>query len=59
MVTSTSTPGSKLMLVWKKGKFVMEHNKREYTDDLFDDLAGRVQIDQPLVDLQLIAIPGF
>lgn len=33
--------------------------ERQITDDLLDDLAGGVEVDQTLVDLQLEAIPGL
>lgn len=29
------------------------------THDLLDDLTGRVEVDEALVDLQLVAIPGL
>lgn len=29
------------------------------TYDLLDDLAGRVQVDEALVDLELVAVPGL
>ena len=31
----------------------------EYTYDLLDDLARGVEVDQTLVDLELVAIPGL
>ena len=30
-----------------------------YTYDLLDDLAGGVEVDQTLVDLELVAVPGL
>ena len=58
MVTSTSTPGSKLMLVYRNSQY--QHAAiRLYTHDLLDDLAGGVEIDETLVDLELVAIPGL
>ena len=60
MVTSTSTPGSRLMLVYKENKYARrKHASCTNTHDLLDDLAGGVEIDQTLVDLKLIAIPGL
>ena len=32
---------------------------RRVTYDLLDDLAGRVEVDETLVDFELIAIPGL
>ena len=29
------------------------------TDDLLDDLAGRVQVDETLVHLELVTVPGL
>lgn len=59
MVTSTSTPGSRLMLVY--GKWVRAEPTALFlsTYDLLDDLAGGVEVDQALVDLELVAIPGL
>ena len=34
-------------------------NMGGYTYDLLDDLAGGVEVDQTLVDLQLESIPGL
>lgn len=60
MVTSTSTPGSKLMLVWKKviRKYLGACGILD-THDLLDDLGGGVEVDEALVHLQLVAIPGL
>jgi hypothetical protein len=62
IVTSTSTPGSKLMLVCKKKVYKCSEKPTQYykgTDDLLDDLAARVEVDKTLVNLELIAIPGL
>lgn len=34
-------------------------NEQRQTHDLLDDLAGRVEVDEALVDLELVAIPGL
>lgn len=57
MVTSTSTPGSKLMLVWIWGQWMLQVYRCSSTHDLLDNLAGSVQVDQALVNLELITIP--
>ena len=61
MVTSTSTPGSKLMLVCKTVQYESTDSasRRERTYDLLDDLAGGVKVDEALVDLELVTIPGL
>lgn len=42
------------------GEMRMAKNKeQENTYDLLDDLARRVQVDQALVNLQLVTIPGL
>jgi hypothetical protein len=57
MVTSTSTPGSKLMLVCRSVRKRVINKVSTY--DLLDDLAGGVQVDEALVDLQFVTIPGL
>ena len=37
----------------------LEHKSRKATYDLLDDLAGGVEVDQALVDLELVAVPGL
>lgn len=59
MVTSTSTPGSKLMLVWSSRMRRGLLEDWEGTYDLLDNLAGGVQVDEALVDLELVAVPGL
>lgn len=60
MVTSTSTPGSKLMLVCEQGvRSSIGQTERSGTYDLLDNLAGGVQVDQTLVNLELVAIPSL
>lgn len=60
MVTSTSTPGSKLMLVCGKKK---SQSTKGWSDrgiyDLLDDLTGGVEINETLVDLELVTVPGL
>ena len=34
-------------------------NVRVYTHNLLDDLARRVKVDETLVDLELVAVPGL
>ena len=41
----------------KSGRLVS--SQRMVTHDLLDNLAGGVQVDQTLVDLQLVTIPGL
>ena len=61
MVTSTSTPGSRLMEVYDS--LCETHTNtlraRSASYDLLHDLAGGVEVDQTLVDLELVAIPGL
>lgn len=62
MVTSTSTPGSKLMLVCMKDNCVSANHytlEGGNSYDLLDDLAGGVQVNEALVDLELVTIPGL
>ena len=59
MVTSTSTPGSKLMLVWRSRMRWSPLEDCESTYDLLDNLARGVQVDETLVDLELVAVPGL
>jgi len=63
MVTSTSTPGSREIEVYTQSRHQPAWNdkifKRRETHNLLDDLAGRVQVNQPLVNLELVTVPGF
>ena len=59
MVTSTSTPGSRLMLVYGKWISIEPSIVLLSTYDLLDDLAGGVEVDQALVDLELVAVPSL
>ena len=44
----------------RESKLKNSRNKKESeTDDLFHDLAGGVEVDEALVNLHLIAIPGL
>lgn len=56
MVTSTSTPGSMLMEVIYAAMSTCSGTRA--TPYLLDNLRGRVQVDETLVDAHLIAIPG-
>ena len=60
MVTSTSTPGSREMEVYNKHKHMYYVAQSELaTHDLLNDLAGGVEVDKALVDLELVAVPGL
>ncbi len=61
-MTSTSTPGSKLILVCEhthrtSGERRVKENKN--THDLLDNLARRVEVNEALVDFEFVAIPGL
>ena len=44
----------------RESKLKNSRNKKESeTDDLFHDLTGGVEVDEALVNLHLIAIPGL
>lgn len=59
MVTSTSTPGSKLMDVWEMSfREAATHNK-DLPYDLLDNLTGRVKVNETFVDLEFITVPGL
>jgi hypothetical protein len=61
MVTSTSTPGSKLMLVWdtRIGPQAKGGWEKKGTHDLLDNLARGMEVNQTLVDFEFVTIPGL
>jgi hypothetical protein len=60
MVTSTSTPGSKLILVWWVCKTnVKRGGLEEKAHNLFDNLTRGVEINETLVDFEFITVPCF
>ena len=40
-------------------EFVAKEADQQGTHDLLDDLAGGVQVNETLVDLELVAVPGL
>jgi len=56
-VTSTSTPGSSEMEVCKSALMMCKCDASTY--DLLDDVSGRVEVDETLVDSHLVSVPGL
>lgn len=56
-MTSTSTPGSSEMLVYVRASSENAEARKARTHDLLDDLGRRVEVDEALVHLELVAVP--